>query len=692
MGAIGIAAVQPRAPAARGHRGPVGRRAILPAGVGREILHQPAFGAALEIEACPHLARDRRVDHIVGHVGAGGIRRQLGAVASLVLGPDGNCVRAEGGQAIDRQVMRGCIAGMGTEMLAWRQAGAGADTAAGRLVGRPGHPEHVIVGTVHPGIEDLGRHVVDSRLGPLVALRPDGIQRLAMAGAEEGEAHGSAAVHRAAVLHAGEGAVDIQPAKTTLVQTQPDALRAQAVLRRHAQRDDGLGGGLVGLAVELQRGVEAVYDLDRVAEEVGLVVAPADAVAVDDGGVALVRELVGHAQMGNAVGEAGVPEMAVEALARPVGGVAAAPAVARVPDPGEGTAARRGREVFGDAVVVEGTRDATLRIDKERLAVEQVVDLPVTQLHVVVHVAVPEVVDHGKPVGIGQLGELRARPLVSRPVIEGFRIRIFIEGGEALGRVAVRRAAHADLLHHAGGIVGDAAEAEMFADEEGRAHILCGARGTIGLVDRHLAEPVTHLLRGLGGHASDGHLGVEVHILSIRAVVGLAPVLIVIPIESAVEALVVEVAGQGVGLRAAIGRDKEHAGRNLARIATEQDIFRAPGVVGVADELAYRLLRVVPGIGCQDLVQRHQFRGYTLVLAPAYQSVEGLAQLDGGDDHVYIAGAAVVRGLAGQCRHFLLLFSGGRWWWRRRRGIIPLQRHGRRLTDGIGRQRRRVVD
>ena len=593
-GAVGIASVKDRAPAPRGVLGAVCRHAELPAVVivGRD---RPSGGVALHVVVGAEFARGHH--EVAVFVGVGRIddacyggRVPDVAVAGLVDGEDAHVVEALSKVFDDHRVRRGVRRGFhggrsgerGRDIYEASACGVLVDVVAAgrialvRLVGLPTHGSHAVVAVAQADIRESGCHVIDDGRRGLGGLLENGhVDDVAVRYGK-----GRQVDHRRVLIPArhlaDEGEFDFYrgPDKAAFGGNGQDG-REMVCLRGGLVGDFHRRVGAVGLAVEDDAAIGAAQALEGIAEEIGLEVDPAQCAAHAPAGVAFVRNHVRVAHLVVLLLEDGIPEPTLEAVARTVVadaiGAVAVPAVARVPDAGEGAVAGGGGEMLRDAVLVECAGDAPLRVDEERRLVAQRVRVLVFELHVVVVVAVAEVVDDGDAVagdhGAGKVGNLPVAVLrVERRQFVGVEEVGHVH--EAPGALAVAEAgvgrADAHLLKHGLGVAVGVG-AQKLADEKGGARV-GGAGGAVLVVLAHLVEPILELKLRLDGDAADFHLRVEVDFAAVGAVVNLAVNPVAVAVEVAVEALVVEVRRDFVhvaGARVAV----KCAGRNDLGVA-----------------------------------------------------------------------------------------------------------------------------
>ena len=341
----------------------------------------------------------------------------------------------------------------------------------------------------------------------------------------------------------------------------------------------------------------------RIAEQIAFVVAPANALAVDVPQVVLVAVGVQLSEPDQVLAETGIPELAVETLARTVGRVAPAPAVTRIEDQREHAVPRGRRQVLGHAVDLEIPRDAALGVRKDQVVVRQSVGVGVVKLHHVVVVRVAEVVDDPVGGGVDLPDQVGLLPGVGIGVVERIHVeqRVVRESGR---RVPGGTASATDLLHRRPRVLRNTAEPQVLPAHQRRVEVL--GRLRLPLVRQRLVYEVRHLVGVFRGRAANVHLGRQVHVAAALPVRRLAPEPVPVVIVRPVETLEVKVAGKVVDL--AGRRTPELAHRHNVGVAGEQDVIRFPVVVGVDDEVA-DLLRVIDAGVVRVDIRRRDHRG-----------------------------------------------------------------------------------
>ena len=686
--AVRVTAVENGAVAARGVDRPVGGCSKLPAAV---ALDRPGGGVRFEVESHALGRRGDDYAAILGRIGgddgvgdvggapdvrvAGLVGRddahEIGAVRQLCYGK--GMVGLIFGGGMGDGIGEGChdihpeVAGGGFVGVV-----AEGGRALVRFVGGPGRYDEARVGVAEPDVAEGGGDVVDEGgvaagrsvgqrhgqdvvvqqvrgvAGRLLAQRvlvkvvelgrENGVARIEgevrevdFALVEEAAVLGFADIRQGGRLRRGNGqlneGVGVLPVAPVATLGGEDDVNGFRLAVRRVIGDAGGGGRLVCLAVEEEGGAGSTEALNRIAEEVGLVVAPAHALVVDHRGAALVRPLVGAAEFHELLLEERVDEVAMEEGAWTANHIAGlVPAVAGVPDAAEGAGFGGGGEVLGDAVLVDCAGDAPFGVDEEGALVAESVGVGVGHLHVRVGVAVAEVVDDGDGVAVQDVRDVGGLPVLVR-LVEGLLLvlveeeRRVAEAPETFAFVGLRSLAN-DFKQ---GLRIDAV-AHVLAGEEGAARVV-EAGQAVGIVLLHLLEPRHGFFGRFGRNAADGDLGVEVGFIGLLAVDAVA-----VGVEVAVQALVVEVGGKLVHLARRLG--VEEADGNLARVAAQDDVFGAPCIVGVLDEGADPGLVVLPDVELANRFQGDDGRGHALPAAVEGEGDEGLLQRVGRDDDV----------------------------------------------------------
>ncbi len=341
---------------------------------------------------------------------------------------------------------------------------------------------------------------------------------------------------------------------------------------------------------------------------------------------------MGHPDAVVAFGEQVIEEGLLELTAEHPLGVRVVPAVARVHDDGEGADAVKQVQDLGEAVrVVEGAGIAADAVDEKQSRVGERGEVAVAQAQRVV------------PVGVAAMGD---------------EVRRVVEGLEALGGAPVgyavvqpvHRVVREMRQERVEAVAALGPAAEGFGEEEGRVGVRVGSR----LVGNGLSDELLGERHGVHGGAAQVDLGHEVHVAAAGAVVGLAPEGVAIEVPRAIEAGIVEVAGDAVVHIVAQGGGARHlavdaAGGDDADVATEEHVLNAPVRVGVDDVVAELLGGVYARIAIDDVLDGLGLHAQALGGAVIEERLEGAEERGAGDEEIVVGALSRLRA-AGGCR------------------------------------------
>ncbi len=455
VGTAGIAPVEDRAPASRIILRTVGQRlAILPAGAAVDVGNGPAGHALVPVETLGNLATDGSGCKVVGRIITEGISGIIDGIASGIFDVDGDEILRERLQSAEPYRVVGgwrrgnCLPG-GIE----RKGIADTGLAGSRFIRGEEDVDKRLVGHIGPGA-DRGRLVIDGGLvgaqqrNPVNRQHGLDMQAATVNRTEQGQVDrgGLEVGGQVRGSHAGTGDGEIGD-RQARAQRERGIVQRDIHIHRHHRAprhgndhiNDRHAIGTVGVAVQHQGGFDPVKPLGWIAEQVALVVNPAHGFLVDAGGVALVSALVEDTGNGDLLAEERVPEPAVITLAGTIGTIARAPAEARVEDAAEQRIRPTTKEFGRDTVHIERARIAPLRVEEGGLLVgQQQGDIVAVHLHVIIRIAMPEMVEDGKDVATDIGGDVLLGPFPI-VIIQGDDIGVGIEPGEALGAVAMFR-------------------------------------------------------------------------------------------------------------------------------------------------------------------------------------------------------------------------------------------------------------